>query len=128
MWKYDIPVSIAIVLWKHFAQFVKNKVIQDGWSGFLQHVGSLTRSEKLYTLQKWFTQFSYGWELKSPRNKILSEWYNCQDLCSSGLCDLIYFFYGDYTNNTKAMLILVKGIQRYLAIYDLLANERICHL
>ena len=46
--------------------------MQDGLSGFLKYVGSSTRFERLYTLQKSFTQYSDGWELKAPINKILS--------------------------------------------------------
>ena len=34
--------------------------MQDGLLGFLKHVGSLTRFERLYGLQKSFTQFSDG--------------------------------------------------------------------
>ena len=42
--------------------------MQDGLLGFLKHVGSLTRFERKYTLQKSLSKFSDGWELKSPRN------------------------------------------------------------
>ena len=46
--------------------------MQNGLLGFLKHDVSLARFERLYTLQILFTQFSNGWELKSPWNKILS--------------------------------------------------------
>ena len=38
-------------------------------------------------------------EIKYYQNNL----YDCQDLCSSGLYDLISYFYGDNTNNTKTI-------------------------
>ena len=41
LWKSDNPVSIAQEFWKLLGQFVKMRYMQEGFSGFLKHVGLL---------------------------------------------------------------------------------------
>ena len=80
--------------------------MQDGLSGFLKHVGSLTRFERLpiniekiiHTVFRWL-----GIKIYQKKYNDYNDLYICQDLCSSRICRLAYYIYGDYTNNTKAI-------------------------
>ena len=56
LWKSERPYSITCVSWKLLEQFVRNKSIHEGLSGFLKQVGSLTRFFRLQRSQKFLTK------------------------------------------------------------------------
>ena len=47
-----VEISTTHKLWKYFRFFVKIRSMQDGFSGFLQHVGSVIRLIRSYVSQK----------------------------------------------------------------------------
>ena len=69
LWKSDKPVSITQEFWKLLGQFVKIRSMQEGFSGFLKHVGLLIILVRLKLEQKSLIEESSTPALKSPKNR-----------------------------------------------------------
>ena len=81
--------------------------MQDGLSGFIKYVRLLTRFEELYILQKSFTQFSDGWELKCPRKNIIIMTYIIIKTFAQVVYTIWYIIYMEIIPSTqKPFLIL----------------------
>ena len=66
----DNPVSITHVVWKKRRLFVRIKLMQLGFSGFLKHAGCLMTLCKEQLLQNFCIASSSTHALKSPRSTI----------------------------------------------------------
>ena len=71
-WKSERPVWRTVLNWKYVRRFVGITSIQDGFSGFLKHVGSLVRLLSPFELQNSFMELSFTFTLKSTMKTKLS--------------------------------------------------------